>query len=105
MATARDDAEVGKRPRSANSTVQAVTEAEANIGFRTAIKLYPKAAAWSLFFSLGVIMTGFDPQVMGNLYGVPKFQRDFGYLFEGKMIISAAWQSGLRFVTRMNAMI
>ncbi|KAL1953768.1 hypothetical protein VTO42DRAFT_2299 [Malbranchea cinnamomea] len=71
----------------------AVTEVSMDV--RTALKLYPQAAAWSLFFSLGVIMTGFDPQVIGNLYGVPKFQEDFGYEFEGKMIISAAWQSGL----------
>ncbi|WEW57889.1 hypothetical protein PRK78_003356 [Emydomyces testavorans] len=74
---------------------RAAIDAETSMSFRTAIKLYPKAAAWSLFFSLGVIMTGFDPQIMGNLYGVPKFQEDFGYLFNGKMIISAAWQSGL----------
>jgi hypothetical protein len=71
---------------------------EASMGVFSALKLYPKAAAWSIFFSLGVIMTGFDPQVMGNLYGVPKFQRDFGYLFEGEWIISAPWQAGLGFV-------
>jgi hypothetical protein len=68
---------------------------EATMGVFSALKLYPKAAAWSVFFSLGVIMTGFGPQVMGNLYGVPKFQRDFGYLFEGAWIISAPWQAGL----------
>ncbi|EEP75994.1 conserved hypothetical protein [Uncinocarpus reesii 1704] len=75
--------------------VQGAIEVETSMGFRTAIKLYPKAVAWPVFFSLGVIMTGFDPQIMGNLYGVPKFQEDFGYLYKGKMIISAAWQSGL----------
>lgn len=75
---------------------KAAIAAEVNMSVRAAIKLYPKAAAWSMFFSLGVIMLGFDPQVIGNLYGVPKFQRDFGYLYEGEWIISAAWQSGLR---------
>ena len=45
---------------------------------------------------MGVIMTSFDPQIIGNLYGVPKFQEDFVYESEGEMIISAAWQSGLR---------
>lgn len=98
METAQDDVEGHKGPAAVNTAAQAATEAETSMGFRTAIRLYPKAAAWSLFFSLGVIMTGFDPQIMGNLYGVPKFQDDFGNIFDGKMIISAAWQSGLRFV-------
>ncbi|EEH49168.2 uncharacterized protein PADG_05247 [Paracoccidioides brasiliensis Pb18] len=74
---------------------QLATIAEHELDIRTALKLYPQAAAWSFFFSLGVIMTGYDPQVIGNLYGVPRFQEDFGYLFKGKWIISAAWQSGL----------
>ncbi|KAI1630416.1 MFS sugar transporter-like protein [Exophiala viscosa] len=63
--------------------------------FFKALKLYPAAVGWSLFFSLGVIMCGFDPQVIGQLYAVPKFQRDFGYLYEGNWIISAPWQTGL----------
>lgn len=31
----------------------------------------------------------------GNLYATPAFQKDFGYLYEGKYIISAPWQTGL----------
>ncbi|OJD14228.1 hypothetical protein AJ78_05414 [Emergomyces pasteurianus Ep9510] len=78
-----------------SSEAQVATITEHELDIRTALKLYPKAAAWSLFFSVGVIMTGYDPQIIGNLYGVPRFQRDFGYFFNGKWIISAAWQSGL----------
>jgi MFS transporter, SP family, general alpha glucoside:H+ symporter len=37
----------------------------------------------------------FDPQLLGNLYATPAFQRDFGYEFEGEWIISAPWQTGL----------
>ncbi|KAK2782727.1 hypothetical protein FQN52_000757 [Onygenales sp. PD_12] len=77
------------------SEALAATAKEHSLDVRTALKLYPKAAAWSFFFSLGVIMTGFDPQIIANLYGVPKFQRDFGYPFEDGWLISAAWQSGL----------
>jgi len=40
-------------------------------------------------------MTAFDPQLLGNLYATPAFQRDFGYLYEGSYIIAAAWQTGL----------
>jgi hypothetical protein len=59
------------------------------------IKTYPRAAGWSMFFSLGTIMTAFDPQLLGNLYATPAFQRDFGYLFNGSYIISAPWQTAL----------
>jgi MFS transporter, SP family, general alpha glucoside:H+ symporter len=37
----------------------------------------------------------FDPQLLGNLYATPAFQKDFGYEFEGEWIISAPWQTGL----------
>lgn len=63
--------------------------------FFEAVKLYPGAVGWSIFFSLGVIMTAFDPQLLGNLYATPAFQRDFGYLYNGEYIVSAAWQTGL----------
>jgi len=43
----------------------------------------------------GIIMTAFDPQLLGNLYATPAFQRDFGYLYEGSYIVSAPWQTGL----------
>ncbi|PGH23704.1 hypothetical protein AJ80_02310 [Polytolypa hystricis UAMH7299] len=98
MASLNKDVEVQK-PEAAYDEIspeaQVATVAEHNLDVRTALKLYPKAVGWSLFFSLGVIMTGFDPQVMGNLYGVPKFKEDFGYVFEGEWNISPAWQSGL----------
>lgn len=71
------------------------TEIEHHMTFRQGLKLYPKAMAWSAFFSLGCIMTAFDPQLLGSLYAEPAFQRDFGYNFEGDFIISAPWQTGL----------
>ncbi|TKA30759.1 hypothetical protein B0A50_02479 [Salinomyces thailandicus] len=68
---------------------------EHNLSFLEALKLYPAAAGWSIFFSLGIIMTAFDPQLLGNLYATPAFQRDFGYLYDGSYIVSAPWQTGL----------
>jgi MFS transporter, SP family, general alpha glucoside:H+ symporter len=50
---------------------------------------------WSIFFSLGIIMTAFDPQLLGNLYATPAFQKDFGYYYQDQWIISAPWQTGL----------
>lgn len=71
------------------------TKKEHAMSFREVMALYPKAAGWSIFFSLGVIMTAFDPQLLGNLYATPAFQKDFGYLYNGNYIISAPWQTGL----------
>ncbi|TVY19948.1 Maltose permease MAL31 [Lachnellula arida] len=70
-------------------------ETEQRMGFFEGLKLYPAAVAWSIFFSLGIIMTAFDPQLLGSLYATPAFQMDFGYLFEGSYIVSAPWQTGL----------
>ena len=74
---------------------KAAIEHEHGLTFLQAMKLYPTAAGWSIFFSLGIIMTAFDPQLLGNLYATPAFQRDFGYLYQGSYIISAPWQTGL----------
>ena len=71
------------------------TELEHQMTFYEAVKLYPACIVWSIFFSLGIIMCAFDPQLLGNLYATPAFQKDFGYLFEGSYIISAPWQIGL----------
>ena len=59
------------------------TELEHNLSLRDAIRLYPKAIGWSLFFSLGIIMTAFDPQLLGQLFATPAFKHDFGYKFQG----------------------
>jgi hypothetical protein len=80
--------EIGDEARRATDIEHRMTVTE---GF----KIYPKAIGWSMFFSLGVIMTGFDPQLLGSLYAEPAFQRDFGYLYQGSYIISAPWQTAL----------
>lgn len=74
---------------------QMAANAEHNMTPWQALKTHPTAAAWSVFFSLGTIMTAFDPQLLGNLYATPAFQRDFGYKYKGDFIISAPWQTGL----------
>lgn len=58
---------------------------EHQLSFMEAVKLYPTAVGWSAFVSIGVIMLAFDPQLLGNLYATPQFQRDFGYEFEGEV--------------------
>lgn len=95
--TAGDDDAITKPANAIGQTTTTVLaiEAEHNLTFTQACRLYPAAIGWSVFVSLGVIMLAFDPQLLGNLYATPQFQRDFGYLYNGEYIISAAWQTGL----------
>ncbi|KIV88862.1 hypothetical protein, variant 1 [Exophiala mesophila] len=78
-----------------NAEARVAADEEHGHTFFEAARLYPTAIGWSLFFSLGVIMCAFDPQLLGQLYATPAFQRDFGYLYDGGYIISAPWQTGL----------
>ena len=80
----------------AGREVREATAEEHNLTFLQALKLYPKAIGWSMFFSMGIIMCAFDPQLLGQLYATPAFQRDFGYEYEpGEWIVRASWQTGL----------
>jgi MFS transporter, SP family, general alpha glucoside:H+ symporter len=74
---------------------QVATENEHSLSVSQALRDYRPAVFWSLFFCVGQMMTSFDPQLLGNLFAMPAFQRDFGYLYQGQYIISAPWQTGL----------
>ena len=66
-------AEVGKAEVDDAALAEAIAF-EHNLTLSQALKLYPKAIAWSAFVSIGVIMLAFDPQLLGNLYATPQFQ-------------------------------
>ncbi|KAI6083926.1 putative maltose permease [Hypoxylon rubiginosum] len=70
-------------------------EHERELSFWQAAKLYPKAVGWSAFVSIGVIMLAFDPQIIGNMFAMPQFQKDFGFELDGEYVIPASWQTGL----------
>lgn len=87
-----------------NKTVQYVlentrdaVEEERQLGVREAAKIYPKAMFWSVFFSLGVIMCGYDAQLISSFYALPAFVERYGTYADGatEKSISAAWQSAL----------
>ncbi|KAK4223893.1 general substrate transporter [Podospora fimiseda] len=64
----------------------------------TAIKLYPKAIAWSVLVSSTLIMEGYDLALLSNLYASPAFNKKYGNLISSdpeKYAVSAAWQSAL----------
>ena len=70
------------KPHAAETAAAEAVDQEHALGFREAIKLYPSAVGWSLFVSIGVIMLAFDPQIVGSMYAMPQFQKDFGYKSE-----------------------
>lgn len=72
-----------------------ITTVEHELGFWAAVKQYPTAVFWALFFCIAVIMAGFDAQIITSFYALPAFQQRFGYEFEGSYIVSAPWQIGL----------
>lgn len=61
---------------------------EHELSFWQAAKLYPKAVGWSAFVSIGVIMLAFDPQIIGNMFAMPQFQKDFGFELDGEVCIA-----------------
>ncbi|KAI1851754.1 hypothetical protein JX266_003216 [Neoarthrinium moseri] len=92
---ASDAAPEDSKPGAGDVAISEAVHQEHHLGFVEAVKLYPTAVGWSAFVSIGVVMLAFDPQLLGNLYATPQFQRDFGYEYEGEYIISAPWQTGL----------
>lgn len=72
------------KPHAAAAAAEADHQ-EHTLTFLEAIKLYPTAVGWSLFVSLGVIMLAFDPQIVGSMYAMPQFQKDFGYEHNGEV--------------------
>lgn len=69
---------------------------EKELSFRENIRLYPKAAAWSVLLSTAIVMEGFDLVLINSLFAVPAFQKAFGVkLANDTYQITAPWQAGL----------
>ena len=74
------------------------TMSEKTMSVRDALRLYPKAVAFSLLFSTAVIMEGYDLSLMGSFLGFPPFRNRYGDIPDPDgdgLRISAPWQSGL----------
>ncbi|OBT39587.1 hypothetical protein VE00_10551 [Pseudogymnoascus sp. WSF 3629] len=69
------------------------TATEHELGTWEAMKIYRKAAFWSMFISLSIIMRAYDIEIMGNFFALPAFQQHFGIYYEGHGYqIPASWQ-------------
>ena len=80
-----------------NSEAHRGTEYERNMTLWQAIRMYPKASAFSMIFSLSLIMEGYDTSLLGSFFGYPTFQEKFGQQQpDGTYQLSASWQSGLQ---------
>ena len=85
---------------------QEATIREHELTIRQAMRLYPKAIAWSLVLSAASIMDGYDLHVMGLLLAQPAFQKAYGQRQpDGTYQISAAWQSGLNNASAVGALV
>ena len=79
-----------------NNSANAATDNEHNMTFQQAVKLYPKAAGWSVLLSTALVMEGYDIVLLANFYALPQFNQKFGELQpSGDYVISAPWKSGL----------
>ncbi|EME44490.1 hypothetical protein DOTSEDRAFT_72086 [Dothistroma septosporum NZE10] len=72
------------------------TDKEHAMSLREAIRLYPKAIAWSMFLSSAVAMEGFQLVLIASFFAFPPFTRKFGELQpDGSYEVTASWQSAL----------
>lgn len=61
-----------------------------------ALRLYPKAVAWSLLFSCAIIMEGYDVVLIGSFLAFPAFNEKYGGLMsDGTYGLEARWQAGV----------
>ncbi|KAI9900142.1 hypothetical protein N3K66_004404 [Trichothecium roseum] len=58
-----------------------------------AVKLYPKVVAYCLVLSSIFLGSGYDSIIVGSITGVDSFLQDFGYRFDGELIVPAVWYS------------
>lgn len=75
-----------------NATIE-----EHKLTFAQAVKLYPKACAWTMVVSLVVILDGYDTALIGSLFGFPAFQKQFGHETStpGTYQLEPRWQTAL----------
>ena len=84
-ATMAKQSGVVSQPADTDVALAGAIQHEHELSFWQAAELYPKAVGWSAFVSIGVIMLAFDPQIVGNMFAMPQFQKDFGYELDGEV--------------------
>jgi MFS family permease len=78
---------------------KAATAGEHELTIRDALRLYPKAIAFSIIFSTAVVMEGYDLSLTGSFFGFREFRNYFGDVDDPTgdgRLVSAPWQSGIQ---------
>lgn len=79
----------------------AAAASERRMGFREAVRLYPKAVLFSLTLSLAIIMEGYDTALLTSFFAMSSFQEKYGQYAglskAGKPTyqLHASWQNAL----------
>ncbi|KAE8453309.1 hypothetical protein EG329_011376 [Mollisiaceae sp. DMI_Dod_QoI] len=75
---------------------QTATIKEHQMSLWQGIRVYHKAAGWSILLSTTTIMEGYDNALIGSFYAFPAFQKKYGQpLADGSYGLTAPWQAGL----------
>ncbi|KAF4974838.1 hypothetical protein FZEAL_8299 [Fusarium zealandicum] len=102
MATTQSPAEVKHnrldddfKDQLCHAEASAATSREHQLSFKDALRLYPKAIAFSLLFSTAIIMEGYDLALIGSFYGYESFRNKYGNQSDGEggKVVSAEWQT------------
>jgi SP family general alpha glucoside:H+ symporter-like MFS transporter len=71
-------------------------ETERHMSIIQAVKLYPKAVAWSMLLSTAIVMEGYDVALLSNFYALPQFNQRYGESQpDGSYVVPAPWKSAL----------
>jgi MFS transporter, SP family, general alpha glucoside:H+ symporter len=69
----------------------AAPDPEEKLRLGQAIKRYPKFVGYCLGLTIAIIGWGYDLTVVGSIIGVDSFQKDYGSIYNGDLIIPSSW--------------
>ncbi|KAK7970406.1 Maltose permease [Apiospora saccharicola] len=70
------------------------TNYEHDMTLREALRLYPKAIAFSMILSMSLVMEGYDTALLGGFFAYPAFRKKFGepvHNGSGTYQLTASW--------------
>ncbi|GKT67016.1 maltose permease [Colletotrichum tofieldiae] len=89
---ARDESTNPLMKSASSQSISHVTEEE-NLPLGQAIRQYPKVVAYCLSLTVVIIGWGYALVIVGAIVAVEPFQKDYGEVYEGKLIIPSLWVS------------
>ncbi|KAK7940979.1 uncharacterized protein PG986_013366 [Apiospora aurea] len=84
------------------------TNYEHDMTLREALRLYPKAIAFSMILSMSLVMEGYDTALLGGFFALPTFRKKFGEPVNdgsGSYQLTASWQSALGAMVQVGEII